>query len=78
MDIYFGLRESLEAVFGCNVDLIEPSAIRNPYFRESAERAKVPLYAARGENRPFVRQASSVDPARISFLHLNKQVGKSK
>ena len=45
-DIDFGLKESLEALFGCNVDLVEQSAIRNLSFRQSVERAKVPLYAA--------------------------------
>jgi uncharacterized protein len=45
-DAFFGLKESLEQLFGRPVDLVAPAAIRNPYFRESVERAKVPLYAA--------------------------------
>lgn len=45
-DSYFGLRESLEALSGRAVDLIVPSAIRNPYFRQSVERTKMLLYAA--------------------------------
>lgn len=45
-DAYFGLLESLEALFGCPVDLVVASAIRNPYFREAIERTKIPLYAA--------------------------------
>ena len=45
-DAYFGLRESLEALSGRAVDLIVPSAIRNPYFRQSVERTKMLLYAA--------------------------------
>ena len=36
-DIYFGLKESLEALFGRSVDLVESSAIRNPYFKASVE-----------------------------------------
>ena len=43
---FFGLKDSLERLFGRSVDLMAAAAIRNPYFRESVERAKVPLYAA--------------------------------
>jgi predicted nucleotidyltransferase len=43
---YFGLRDSLEALFGRSVDLVEPSAIRNPYFKESVERARESVFAA--------------------------------
>lgn len=43
---YFGLLESLEALFGCPVDLVVASAIRNPYFRESVDRTRTTLYAA--------------------------------
>ena len=45
-DAFFGLKDSLERLFGRPVDLVAAAAIRNPYFRESVERAKVPLYAA--------------------------------
>ncbi|MHB8177169.1 MAG: nucleotidyltransferase family protein [Vulcanimicrobiaceae bacterium] len=45
-DRYFGLLESLEALFGRPVDLVVASAINNPYFRESVARSKVVLYAA--------------------------------
>ena len=45
-DRYFGLLESLEALFGRPVDLVVASAIKNPYFRESVERTKAVLYAA--------------------------------
>ena len=45
-DAYFGLRESLEALFGRPVDLVVASAIKNPYFRQSVERTKTLLYAA--------------------------------
>jgi len=43
---YFGLAEDLEALFGRPVDLIEPSAIRNPFFRQSVEENEVLVYAA--------------------------------
>ena len=39
-DVYFGLKESLEALFGRSVDLVEPSAIRNPYFKASVESSR--------------------------------------
>lgn len=42
---YFGLLESLETLFGMQVDLVVGSAIKNPYFRESVERTKAVLYA---------------------------------
>ncbi len=44
-DRYFGLLESLEALFGRPVDLVVASAIKNPYFRESVERTKTVVYA---------------------------------
>ncbi len=45
-DAYFGLLESLEALFGQRVDLVVASAIRNPYFLQAVERTKMLLYAA--------------------------------
>jgi hypothetical protein len=43
-DTYFGLKESLEALFGRSVDLVEPGAIRNPYFKENVERSREPIF----------------------------------
>ena len=43
---FFDLKESLEALFGRSVDLVEPSAIRNPYFKESVERSREPVFEA--------------------------------
>ena len=43
---YFPLKWALEALFGRSVDLVEPSAIRNPYLLEGVNRARAPLYAA--------------------------------
>jgi len=43
---YFGLLESLEALFGCHVDLVMVTAIRNPYFLEAIESSRTLLYAA--------------------------------
>ncbi len=45
-DAYFGLREALEALFGRDVDLVAPSAIRNPYIRADVERTRTLVYAA--------------------------------
>ncbi len=43
---YFGLLAGLEALFGCRVDLVERSAIRNPYVRARVEREAVDVYAS--------------------------------
>jgi uncharacterized protein len=43
---FFGLKESLEALFGRSVDLVEPGAIRNPYLKTSIEGWREPLFEA--------------------------------
>jgi hypothetical protein len=43
---YFGLMEEMEQLFGLPVDLVESTAIRNPYFRRAVERTQVVLYEA--------------------------------
>ena len=43
---YFGLLESLERLFGQPVELVSDSAIKNPYFRQSVEETRKPVYAA--------------------------------
>ena len=45
-DDYFGLKESLEALFERPVDLVSIAAMQNPFFREAVERNKALLYAA--------------------------------
>lgn len=45
-DTFFGFKQALESLFGIPVDLVVPSAIRNPYFRQSIEKHKALLYAA--------------------------------
>lgn len=45
-DAYFGLLEALEELFGHPVDLVVDAAIKNPYFRESVEESRTPVYAA--------------------------------
>ena len=43
---YFKFKESLEALFGRNVDLVEPGAVRNPYLKQSIERSREPVFEA--------------------------------
>lgn len=44
---YFDFLAALEELFGRSVDLVERSAIRNPYFLQAVERGRrVLLYAA--------------------------------
>ena len=45
-DTYFGLRDSLEEIFGRPVDLVVASSIKNPYFRQAVEQTKALLYAS--------------------------------
>lgn len=45
-DQYLSLLESLEAVLGRRVDLVNERAIENPYFRRAVERSRVDLLAA--------------------------------
>ena len=44
-DAYFDLLFGLQDLFGRPVDLVMRSAIVNPYFRESVEESREPLYA---------------------------------
>jgi uncharacterized protein len=43
---YLGLKESLEALLGRPVDLVEPRAVRNPYIKASIERSREPVFGA--------------------------------
>ena len=45
-DAYFGLLEDLQALFQRPVDLVTPSAIQNPYFRQAIESTRQLIYAA--------------------------------
>jgi predicted nucleotidyltransferase len=45
-DTYFGLKESLEKLLGKRVDLVESSAVRNPYLKAEFERSRVALFEA--------------------------------
>ena len=45
-DAYFGLWESLEAMFRRRVDLVEPGCIRNAYVQRRVNESRTCLYAA--------------------------------
>jgi hypothetical protein len=45
-EVYFSLKEDLEALLGRHVDLVMINAVRNRYFREELEETRVQLYAA--------------------------------
>jgi uncharacterized protein len=43
---YLGLLSALESLFGRPIDLVEINAVTNPYFLESINRQRRPIYAA--------------------------------
>jgi uncharacterized protein len=43
---FFDLKDSLQQLFGHDVDLVMPSAIRNPYLLKTVNRQRKVLYAA--------------------------------
>jgi uncharacterized protein len=43
---YFDFKESLEALLGRSVDLVEPRELRNPYLKASIERSREPVFEA--------------------------------
>ena len=45
-DQYFGFMDALETLFERPVDLVQGSAIRNPYFAQEVQATRVPVYAA--------------------------------
>ena len=45
-DRFFGLLESLQALFGRPVDLVTSPEIKNPYFRESVDKTRALIYGA--------------------------------
>lgn len=46
LDSFFGAKADLEKLLGRNVDLVEPSAVRNPYVLASINRNREAVYAA--------------------------------
>ena len=63
--VYFDLLVELECLFGRHVDLVMESAIRNPYFRQSVEQTRIPIYGTPER----VRQSSD-------FSHAGKLTGQ--
>ena len=45
-DAYFGLLETLQELFQRRVDLVESSAMRNPYFIRRVNESRTSIYAA--------------------------------
>jgi len=45
-DRYFGLKESLEALYGREVDLVMVGAMHNPYYIDSVNKTRQLVYAA--------------------------------
>lgn len=46
LDQFLGFSEALERILGRPVDLVEASAVRNPYVRATINRSKELVYAA--------------------------------
>ena len=46
LEQFFGFAEALEDVLGRPVDLVEPSAIRNPYLRAAINRSREVVYGS--------------------------------
>ena len=42
---FFGLSVALEQLFARKVDLVSPSALKNPYFIAAVNRSRQPVYA---------------------------------
>ena len=42
---YFALKEGLERIFGCPVDLVTENNLDNPYFRQRVQSERQNLYA---------------------------------
>ncbi|GAB7145933.1 nucleotidyltransferase family protein [Mycobacterium riyadhense] len=45
-DQYFALKEGLEEIIGRPVDVVTPSGLVNPYFRQHVMQTREPIYAA--------------------------------
>jgi hypothetical protein len=43
-ELYFQLKDKLEKLFKCQIDLIEYRAIKNEYFRKELDETKVLIY----------------------------------
>ena len=41
---YFGLKEVLEQLFKCSVDLVEEKTVNYPYFRQAIDQERIQIY----------------------------------
>src|SRR5258705_8581222 len=57
-DAYFGLKEALEEVLGRPVDLVEASAVRNPYLKASIEGSRESIFETGSEELAAQSRAS--------------------
>jgi len=46
LDAWFGLQGALAVALGHKVELVSPSAVRNPYVRASIDRSREVVYGA--------------------------------
>ena len=46
LSTYLGLKDALENLLGRSVDLVEPSALRNPYLKASIDASREPIFEA--------------------------------
>lgn len=56
---FFEFAETMEALLGTHVDLVNSHYIRNPYFKAEVDRTRIPVYRA----RPNDACASDLSPA---------------
>ena len=45
-DRFLALRDALERIMGCRVDLVECSSVENPILRKRSDEDRKPVYAA--------------------------------
>ncbi len=45
-DQFFGFQIALEELYGRSIDLVDPTAMKNPYFIESVNQSRELVYAA--------------------------------
>ena len=46
LEQYIGFIQAAEALLGCKVDVVNPTTIRNPYFRDGVDDTRRQVYAA--------------------------------
>jgi len=52
---YFELQQALEQLFGRKIDLVTPSALKNPYLIAAVNKSRQPLYASAHKSGDGVR-----------------------